>query len=389
MNYLTLEETELNTKKAYWTAREIAQQPDTLTQTIKIIENDNELTPFLSNLLSTPNIRIILTGAGTSAFIGECIATTIASCTHRRVEAIATTDIVSSPDRYLEKNTPTLVVSFGRSGSSPESVATVDIVDKYVEKTSHLVITCNPDGELSRRAKNSANCHNIILPEATHDQSFAMTSSFTSMMLAAISAFESLTSTGIKDRSDAISSLRKTLEQHTTPLETLAQKHFDRVVWLGSGCFRGLARESALKLLEMTNGDVISTHDTTLAFRHGPKTIVNSNTLVFILISNDPTTRRYDLDLYAELKRDNLAGQVVAIASHLETSCVTPHDAATFIQIPDSTDLNDEDLLFSFIAVAQVYAFFKALSLNKSPDNPNPEGLVNRIVQGVTIYETA
>jgi len=47
----------------------------------------------------------------------------------RSVEATATTDIVSTPTLCLRGDTPTLLISFGRSGSSLESVAAVDLVD--------------------------------------------------------------------------------------------------------------------------------------------------------------------------------------------------------------------------------------------------------------------
>ena len=43
------------------------------------------------------DLRIILTGAGSSAFIGECLAPLLLQQLGRRVEAIATTDLLSGP----------------------------------------------------------------------------------------------------------------------------------------------------------------------------------------------------------------------------------------------------------------------------------------------------
>ena len=58
----------------------------------------------------------------------------------------------SSPARsiYLEPHTPTLMVSFGRSGNSPESLATTALADELVDDVWHLILTCDPDGQLGR-----------------------------------------------------------------------------------------------------------------------------------------------------------------------------------------------------------------------------------------------
>ena len=77
----------------------------------------------------------------------------------------------------------------------------------------------------------------------------------------------------------------------------------------------GLARESALKLLELTDGRRVAAFDTPLGFRHGPKTLVNSRTLGVVFVSNDRYTRQYDIELLAELGRDGVAAKVVAVTA--------------------------------------------------------------------------
>ena len=133
----------------------------------------------------------MLTGAGTSSFVGECLAPAMAR-RGRRVEAIATTDLVAGPQSWLSRSTPTLLVSFARSGNSPESIAALELAEQHVEHCAHLVVTCNADGALFKRARGTTNAHAILLPEASNDRSFAMTSSFTGMLLAAALAFEVL-----------------------------------------------------------------------------------------------------------------------------------------------------------------------------------------------------
>jgi fructoselysine-6-P-deglycase FrlB-like protein len=216
----------------------------------------------------------------------------------RRVEAIATTDLLSGPKQYFQADVPTLLVSFGRSGSSPESVAVVNLADQLLRECHQLVFTCNEQGTLYQHCRERHNSLAILLPPETHDQSFAMTSSFTAMMLAASLVFNDAKG-GFQSVAPIARAARELLNQHTTRLKDLAAESYSRVVYLGSNGFKALAREAALKLLELTDGKVIAAFDSPLGFRHGPKTIVTRDTLLFVFVSNDPYTRRYDLDLLA------------------------------------------------------------------------------------------
>src|SRR5690606_18712074 len=84
-------------------------------------------------------------------------------------------------------------------------------------------------------------------------------------------------------------------------IEKLMKNDFSRLVYLGSGVFEGLSRESALKLLELSAGKVATLYDTTLGFRHGPKSYINKDTNIIVYLSNNPYTRKYDVDMLKEL----------------------------------------------------------------------------------------
>ena len=175
---------------AAWTAREIAQQPDLWLQVAQLVRaQHSNLDGFLAPLLANPALRVVLTGAGTSAFIGDCLAPALALHLGRRVDAVATTDLVTGPQLRLQSDTPTLLVSFARSGNSPESVAAVDLVEQLVHESHHLIVTCNADGALAACTQRLRNARVVVLPDATNDRGFAMTSSFSSMLLAAALAF--------------------------------------------------------------------------------------------------------------------------------------------------------------------------------------------------------
>jgi len=374
------DESELQQRGALWTAREIAQQPAMLRQThARLAADKDALERFLQPLRARAAMRVVLAGAGTSAFIGECLAPYLAAKLARRVEAIATTDLVSAPFLYLEAETPTLLVSFGRSGNSPESVAAVDLANRLVSEIHHLAITCNPQGALARAAATAGNGMTILLPEETHDQSFAMTSSFSCMLYAALVALA-----GVEDmRGERIAqAVDAVIATQADAMKALAGKSHERVVYLGSHIFKGLAREAALKLLELTDGGVIAMHDSSLGFRHGPKTIVNDRTLVVMFLSNHAYTRRYDLDLLEEVRRDGRSGGLLAIAARDDG---IPAGIERIV-LSGMADAEDVDLLIPYIAAPQMLAFEASLKRGLSPDNPNVSGTVSRVVQGVRIH---
>jgi tagatose-6-phosphate ketose/aldose isomerase len=135
-------------------------------------------------------------------------------------------------------------------------------------------------------------------------------------------------------------------------------------------------------MLELTDGAVVSIADSPLGFRHGPKTILNGSTLVVAFLSNDAHTRRYDLDLLRELRRDAVAARIVAVASRAEGA----EHADTLMLGEHAVPLTDLELCLPYAVFAQALAMLRSLSLGLSPDNPNAAGTVNRVVQGVTIY---
>jgi len=374
---LGLSEPDLAATGSVWTAREIAQQPRMLRQTHALVADLHaRIRAFAGPVVDNPAARVILTGAGTSAYIGECVAPLLDRALAARVDAVPTTDIVCAPQLYLDPAQPLLLVSFGRSGNSPESVAAVELAEALVHDVRHLAIVCNAEGALAKAPVKRA--LTVLLPPETHDTSFAMTSSFSCMMYAVVAAL--LPAGHMDGRIDAIADATTRVLHDTLPaLRELAQARHERVVWLGSGLLRGLAREASLKLGELTNGAVATCFESPLGFRHGPKTFVNEHTVVLVFVSNDKLTRRYDLDLVDELRRDNGAARVVEVTTR-------PRPGTDHVAVPAMAGADDVDLLWPYIAVAQVFAFHAARARGVNADNPNPAGVVNRVVQGVRLY---
>jgi tagatose-6-phosphate ketose/aldose isomerase len=324
---------------------------------------------------------MLLTGAGTSSFVGECVAPALAAKTGLRVDAVATTDLVGSPKSWLKHEVPTLLVSFARSGNSPESVAALNLAEQCVQECHHLIFTCNADGALYRLGKSTRNTRIVLLPEETNDRGFAMTSSFSGMLLAAAMTFDLIDSDAESAAQLALSA--GDLLAGTLPMiESLARERFERIVYLGSNALKGLAREAALKTLELSDGQVVAISDTPLGFRHGPKTIINGRSLVVVLLCNDPYTRRYEVDLLDELRADGVAARVLALTG--QPTRMRRH--ADDVAISGAAASSDLALCLPYAVFAQSLAFMQSLSLGLRPDVPNARGTVSRVVQGVTIY---
>ena len=371
------------------TAKEIIQQPDTWRESVKnLIKNKIEIKSFIDSFLSKKEFRIILTGAGTSAFAGEVCEPYLTSLLNKRVEAIATTDLVASPKSYFIKDIPTLLVSFARSGNSPESVHAVNLANQLVDDLYQVVITCNENGKLAKNTVNDEKSLLLLMPPQTNDLGFAMTSSFTTVVLNAMAVFNIDNIENFSSDVDKLSnSVNDFIENNIEKVTSLANEDFERIVYLGSSTSKGIARESALKVLELTAGKVNASYDTPLGFRHGPKSVVDDETVSVIYISNDEYTRKYDLDLAKEMLAHKKNDKVVIVGDNIEEDILNKADYVFNVENINYTVENEVLLPLQQIIFGQMLSFLKSVNLGITPDNPCPTGEVNRVVQGVILHE--
>lgn len=371
------------------TAKEIIQQPDTWRESVKnLIKNKIEIKSFIDSFLSKKEFRIILTGAGTSAFAGEVCEPYLTSLLNKRVEAIATTDLVASPKSYFIKGMPTLLISFARSGNSPESVHAVNLASQLVDDLYQIVITCNENGKLAKNTVNDEKSLLLLMPPQTNDLGFAMTSSFTTMVLNAMAVFNINNIENFSSDVDKLSnSVNDFIENNIEKVTSLSNEDFERIVYLGSSTSKGIARESALKVLELTAGKVNASYDTPLGFRHGPKSVVDDKTVSVIYISNDEYTRKYDLDLAKEMLAHKKNDKVVIVGDNIEEDILNKADYVFNVENINYTVENEVLLPLQQIIFGQMLSFLKSVNLGITPDNPCPTGEVNRVVQGVILHE--
>ena len=376
-------------KKGIFTAQEIYQQPATWAKTIAQIKAEKDcIKNFLEPVLSDADPDIIFTGAGTSEYVGNALYSYVNRYTSYHAKSYASTDLVETPENYLSRNKKTLLVNFGRSGNSPESVGSVQVADEVCkENVYHLFITCNKDGALAKAANTRDNAYSINLTPETHDQSFAMTSSFSNMMLAVLLCFrlDDLDEVS-KEMDSVIEKGQIFLDEKYTVLEELVNDfNFNRIVYLGANTLKGIAQESQLKICELTAGVVTTTFDSPMGFRHGPKSVINDECLTVVYLSDDEYQRQYEYDIIKEMSGQRKKNRLVAVSSHADAEIESMVDLFVSFDLDHAKD--NIFLGFDYILVAQVIALFKSLSYDITPDNPCPTGEVNRVVKGVTIYE--
>lgn len=370
-----------------FTLQEIYQQPATWKKTCaQLAACKNELQAFLDQVVKKDDFDIVLTGAGTSEFVGNSLYQALNGKYGYKVKSYGSTDIVPSPEDFLSRTKPTILVNFGRSGNSPESLGAVEAAEVVCQNLYHLFVTCNHEGTLSKLADDRKNCFAINLTPETHDQSFAMTSSYSNMYLATYLAFNLDRLDEITEKMDKICAAGEEFlnNQYVFAQKIVNEFDFKRIVYLGNVALKGVSQESALKMLELTAGQVATMHDSPLGFRHGPKSIIDDTTLTVVYLSDDEYRRKYEIDLIKEMGPQRKKNRIAVI---MNTPCDNLENLVDYsLQIKIGEPMENVMLGLDYILFAQTLAAFKSLSLGITPDNPCPTGEVNRVVKGVTLY---
>lgn len=368
------------------TTREIYQQPQVWQTAFENYKaQSDEIVAFLNGIDEKYDyIKVILTGAGTSAYVGETLLPYFRKIYDERkwnFNAIATTDVVANPLAYLHKEVTTILVSFARSGNSPESVAAVELAKDIVEELYQITITCAAEGKLAQQAHGDERNLLLLQPAPSNDAGFAMTSSFTSMMLTALLVFDKTDLVTKEEKISALIALSQEILDSAETIQEIVSLDYNRVIYLGAGPFFGLAHEAQLKILELTAGQVATMYESPIGFRHGPKSLVNEETVVVVFSSTDTYTKLYDLDLVREVAGDEIARKVILLTDQKE-------DLENVEQVILSSQQLADDVyrVFPYIVYGQLFALLTALKVKNRPDTPSPTGTVNRVVQGVIIH---
>lgn len=365
----------------YHTLREICQQPPTWINTAEqMISSGDGLRGCIEGIRS-----IVLTGSGSSEFVGHCASPGLRRDLNIMAKVVPGGALLTYGTDILPPERPALVVSLSRSGDSPETVGAISRCLQEDRRIRHLVLTCNPAGRAADTFRDDDAVKVMTLDEATNDRSLAMTSSVTNLVLAARSLGAVKDPQAYRAVCVRLSSIAdKLLRAHMGTCAAVARTRFKRAVYLGSGSQLGAARESALKMLEMTAGAVATLRDSFLGFRHGPMSFAHPDTLIVCFLSSDPLLRAYECDLLQELNDKELGLLKVLVGEDVPRDMVRKDDVV--IECAGLKEVGDDDAPVIHVVVGQLLAFFRCLEEGLHPDSPSVDGVINRVVQSFKVH---
>jgi tagatose-6-phosphate ketose/aldose isomerase len=327
---------------------------------------------------------VVLTGAGSSDYVGKTLTLLLRSEWGCETQAIASTDLLTNMADYLVPGRRYLMISFSRSGDSPEGVSVLTQALERYPDIAHLVVTCNAGAMMAAIVSGRPRTYAVVLDDAVNDRGLAMTSSFSNMVVfgqclahawsgaAYAAVFEALVRAG-----------EAFLPVADVTARELAEEKYDRVCVLGSGALTGVAKESALKVLEMTAGGVKTMAESVLGLRHGPMAALDKKTLLVCFVSSEIRRQSYEADLLEEVGRKEIVAQRVVVgpgASARLSECSERYLAISG-GVPDLYR-PPVDVIFG-----QLLGLYSSLAHGLKPDAPSPRGVISRVVGEFRIYE--
>ena len=371
------------------TAREIAQQPATWRRTREIFAKQaDRLRTFLEAAGVTGHLEqkptVMLTGAGTSDYIGQTLALLLRAQWGCETQAIASTDLLLNMANYIVPGRRYLMISFSRSGESPEGVTVLKQALARYPEIAHLVVTCNQGGRMAELARGHRTAYAVVLADEVNDRGLAMTSSFTNMVVLG----QCLAHVWTWAEYEPIFEVLVNAGEAFLPVAgaaacVLAEKRYKRVCVLGSGALTGVARESALKVLELTAGGVKTMAESVLGLRHGPMAALDAETLLVCMVSSESRSRKYEADLLREVGEKGIVAErvVVGPVNGASLDGCSEHFLRVANGVPDLYR-PPVDVIFG-----QLLGLYSSLAHGLKPDAPSPHGVISRVVGEFQIYE--
>jgi tagatose-6-phosphate ketose/aldose isomerase len=388
-NFVDLPVHEQKARGLFFTAREIAQQPDTWKTTLQIFkEHQARICRFLEEVGLRNELEkrpvVMLVGAGTSDYIGQALELLLRQKWGCEVSACASTELLPNLEDYIVPGRRYLWISFSRSGDSPEAVAVVERAIQLHPGIAHLVVTCNAEARLIEVCKEAAQSCVVVLDDAVNDRSLAMTSSFTNMVLMGqclAHAWSIEEYSAIAER--LVRSGQDFLPYAEMEAERIASLGFSRLCVVGTGSLASVAKESALKVLEMTAGQMKTMSETVLGLRHGPMAALDAETLFLCFVSGDDRRAKYARDLLREVGEKGVTAERIAVGPASAREEIAPY-CDSYLAVED--DIADAYRPVLDVIFGQLLGMYCSVARELKPDSPSPGGVINRVVQKFGIY---
>jgi tagatose-6-phosphate ketose/aldose isomerase len=373
------------------TPREISHQPETWRTTYQICQNRRA---DLAGALARAGIgsasqslpTVYLLGAGTSDYTGRALAPLLRQRWGCEAWPLASTSLLTDFDQFHRPGRPYLWISISRSGDSPEGVALLERALEHHPRIQHLVITCNQRGAMAQLcSEHPDRALALVLDDAVNDRGLAMTSSFTNMVVAGqcLANLDALSEYG-----DILGHIIEVgpgfLPCAAEAAAAMTALGCTRNCFVGSGVLHAVARESALKVVELSAGKVSTLAESPLGLRHGPMSSVDGQTLFVAYISSDLRRRGYELDLLEEINRKRL-GRVRAVVTAYEDGKLSSlADFPLALNCP--AGFPDEYRPVLDVMLGQLLGLFASMRSGLKPDQPSPNGAITRVVSPIRLY---
>jgi glucosamine--fructose-6-phosphate aminotransferase (isomerizing) len=334
-------------EQGFFTRNEIFSQPEAWMDALDVVDQKRS---EIKALLSTDFDQVVFTGCGSTYYLSMAAAALYQAQTGRLARAVPAGELLLNGESTLAQASvrKTLLVAISRSGETTETLRAVEKF-KQQQRGPVLVITNYGDEPLAGMADLA-----FVISKG-QEESLAQTRSFASMYVSSV-AF-SLLAAGKDSEYQSLRNLPSLGTRLLAEYDALAKKvgenlEIDRFYFLGSGSRYGLACEVSLKMKEMTITHSEPFHF--LEFRHGPMSMVNQNTVIVGLLSEQ--NFNHETEVLNEMRA--LGGNVFSLAEANADVCL-------------QSDLPEAARNVLYLPVLQLMAYYRSLAKGLNPDRPS------------------
>jgi len=386
---LELPEAEKAKRGLVHTPAEIAHQPDTWGKTFELFLSEREnIQKFLSDAGMTgagpSEVIVYLVGAGTSDYTGRAISCLLRKRWQCEVIAVPSTDLLTQMEQMILPGRKYLWISFSRSGDSSEGVAVLEKARERYPDIYHIVISSNPNGRMLKDSAGDSKTLGICMIDEANDRGLAMTSSFSNMVIFGQCMSHIKNIDGYEPVLRKLVAAGKSLLPRAADCAvSVAKQGYTKACFVGSGTLREVARESALKLLEMTAGKTLTMTESALGLRHGPMAALDNQSLFVCFLSGDKGVQGYERDLLREIGAKKIARRRIVVGGGELTADSYAED---YLSPAGVTGIADEYRAPVDVIFGQLLGLFSSIQWKLMPDSPSPDGVITRVIEKVHIY---
>lgn len=331
------------------TLAEILSQPLVWAKTLEAFEQQSPA--LIQAWRDSPPRQVLFIGCGSSYYLAQTAARLFRSLAGIPSHACPASELFLFPEQVLAGPEQTHLVAVSRSGTTTEVLQAVEQF-RRLGGPAAWAITCYPESTLAQMVDGA------LAASAAQEKSLAQTRSFTSMLLLAQALAASLgrQETAVLARLPDVG--QALLAQTGALVAGIGDRpDLNQFFFLGSGALYGLASEAMLKIKEMSLSHSESYHF--LEFRHGPKALVDSQSLVVGLLSAEAYAHEYPV----LLEMGQLGAESLALAPRTTAS-------ATTYSVTLDSELPDWALPVLYLPPLQLLAYHRAIRKGLDPDTP-------------------